>query len=115
MRPFNVRNTVYENQMYRRGLFTGNMQVVMMTLNMGEDIPQERHRSDQYIRVEFGTADVTVNNRSYRMHRGDAIMIPGNSDHYIRNAGRSPLKMLVIYSHPEHARHVMQRNQPRAN
>ena len=50
----NIEQDTLENKDYRRVLYTGrNMQLVLMTLQPGEEIGLETHdEHDQFIRVE---------------------------------------------------------------
>ena len=56
----NIEQDTLENKDYRRVLYTGrNMQLVLMTLQPGEEIGLETHdEHDQFIRVEAGTGAV---------------------------------------------------------
>ena len=58
----NIEQDTLENKDYRRVLYTGrNMQLVLMTLQPGEEIGLEIHEEhDQFIRVEAGTGVVLL-------------------------------------------------------
>ncbi len=48
----NIEKTTKENTDYRRVLYTGkNSQLVVMSLNPGEEIGEETHELDQFIRI----------------------------------------------------------------
>ena len=53
----NIEEDTLENEDYRRVLFTGkNLQLVLMTVQPGEEIGLETHEEhDQFIRIEAGT------------------------------------------------------------
>lgn len=61
-----------ENTDYRRVLHTGNhLQLVVMTLQAGQDIGLETHDDgDQFVRVESGTATVTIGDEEHRLEAG---------------------------------------------
>ena len=51
----NIEKTTKENTDYRRVLYTAkNCQLVVMSLKPGEEIGNEVHHLDQFIRVEEG-------------------------------------------------------------
>lgn len=75
----------------------------MMSINVNENIPNEIHDVDQFIRIENGNALVIINNKDkYELKDGDIIMIPKQTYHEIKNIGKNKLKLYTIYSPPEH-------------
>ncbi len=51
-----IENLAIRNQSFRKVLFTANdTQLVLMTLKAGEEIGEEVHNLDQFIRVEEAT------------------------------------------------------------
>lgn len=49
----NIEKAANENNYFRKILYTAkNMQLVLMNLNPGEDIGEEIHQLDQFIRIE---------------------------------------------------------------
>lgn len=93
-----------ENTDYRRVLFTGDrMQLVVMTLQPGQDIGLETHGEvDQFVRVEAGTALVTIGEEQHRLEPGSVAILPAGSPHNVANAGSEPLHIYTIYAPPEH-------------
>lgn len=100
----NIEKETVENTDYRRVLFTGkNMQLVVMSLKQGEDIPSEVHDDiDQFIRVEEGNAYVKVGDEEFSLKDDDVVIIPAGKEHYVKNTGDKDLKLYTIYSPPEH-------------
>jgi len=100
-----IEKDTLENVYYRKVLFTGEkMQLVVMSLKPGEDIPLEVHNGiDQFIRVEEGEALVKVAGEEFNLTDDDIIIIPAGNEHYVKNtsAGKD-LKIYVIYATPEH-------------
>jgi len=101
----NIEEETLNNSFYRKVLFTGDkMQLVVMSLKEGEDIPLEVHKEiDQFIRVEKGKAEVTVDGEKFELSDDDVIIIPSGSEHRVCNVGDSDLKVYTIYSPPEHS------------
>jgi len=101
----NIERDTLENADYRRVLFTGrNMQLVLMTLQPGEEIGRETHdEHDQFIRVESGTGKVILGHEEHRLEDGVAVVIPAGVEHNVVNTSRSePLRLYTLYGPPEH-------------
>ena len=94
------------NEDFRRVLFTGpNMQLVLMTLQPGEDIGLETHdEHDQFIRIEAGSGVARLNRKETRLEDGSIVVIPAGVEHNIVNTSADkPLRLYTLYSPPEHA------------
>jgi mannose-6-phosphate isomerase-like protein (cupin superfamily) len=100
----NIERATLENEDYRRVLFTTpHLQLVLMTLREGEEIGSETHpEGDQFVRVEAGTGMVVLNGEQHPMEDGSVVVIPAGVEHNVVNTGRSPLRLYVLYSPPEH-------------
>lgn len=82
-----------------------------MSLLEHEDIPLEKHRGVQFIRVEKGRGIARVGSRRCQLKEGTALLIPENTRHYIK-ASRGGLKLYTLYCPPEHPRGLRQKRQP---
>jgi mannose-6-phosphate isomerase-like protein (cupin superfamily) len=100
----NIEKETKENTDYRRVLYTGRYtQLVVMSINPGDEIGNEVHGLDQFIRIEEGRANVILNNTDeYELKDDYAIVIPANTWHNIINTGDKQLKLYTLYSPPEH-------------
>ncbi len=102
----NIEKETIENENYRKVLHTGEkMQLVVMSLNVGEDIPLEVHNHiDQFIRIEHGEALVIIDEEKFNLADDDVIIIPAGKKHYVKNSSQEKkLKLYSIYATPEHA------------
>lgn len=92
------------NADFRRVLYTGkHLQLVLMSLDPGEDIGEETHRDvDQFFRIEEGRGEVVIEGRRSRVESDDAILVPAGAKHNIVNTGKEPLRFYTIYGPPEH-------------
>jgi len=103
---FDIEKATLENTEYRKILYTGKMQLVLMSIPVGEDIELEVHPDvDQFLRVEAGQGKVTFGkneNTSYEIRDGSAVIVKRNTYHHVINTGNEPLKLYTIYSPPEH-------------
>lgn len=101
----NIESKTLENPNYREVLYTGpNVQLVVMTLQPGEEIGLERHAEhDQFIRVEAGTGEVLLDGERHPLGDGTAVVIPAGTEHNVVNTSRSvPLRLYTLYAPPEH-------------
>ena len=111
------------NSTFRTVLFTGtNLQLTVMSLEPGEEIGLEMHdHRDQFIRVEDGTATVTLGPRQDKIditHQlaGDwAVIVPGGTWHNVINTGETPLRLYSLYAPPEHADGVIHHTKAEAD
>ena len=77
------------NSDFRRVLYTGkNLQLVLMTLQPGEEIGAEVHEDrDQFFRFEEGTGEVDIDDNTYRVKDGSGVIVPAGARHNVRNTG----------------------------
>lgn len=100
----NIEDDTLANQDYRRVLFTGrNTQLVLMTLQPGDEIGLEIHEEhDQFIRVEAGMGEVSLDGEKHTLSDGVAVVIPAGVEHNVVNTADEPLRLYTLYSPPEH-------------
>lgn len=99
----NIEETTKENTDYRRVLYTSKQsQLVVMSIDPGDDIGLETHDLDQFIRVEDGEAAVILNGEEHVLTDDFAVVIPAGVEHNVVNRGTEPLKFYSVYSPPEH-------------
>lgn len=99
----NIERATLDNPYYRHVLFTTDtMQLVVMKLNPGQNIPMETHQGTQFVRIEQGKALVQIEKKRFYLTDDQIIMIPPGVQHYFENAGQIPLSLYSIYSPPEH-------------
>lgn len=100
----NIEQDTLSNNNFRKVLYTAkNMQLVLMTLQPGEDIGEEVHPdNDQFFRIEEGNGLCIINDNDYEISDDDVVIIPQGSNHNIINTGKKPLRMYTIYAPPHH-------------
>jgi mannose-6-phosphate isomerase-like protein (cupin superfamily) len=100
----NIEDATVENGHYRKELFTGkNSQLVLMSLEPGDEIGTEVHELDQFIRFEAGTGKVVLGGEEHDVYDGMAVVIPAGTKHNVINtSSQEALKLYSIYSPPEH-------------
>ncbi|OGY91404.1 MAG: cupin [Candidatus Komeilibacteria bacterium RIFCSPLOWO2_02_FULL_48_11] len=88
---------------FRRVLYTAkNIQLVIMSLQSNEDIGEEVHTLDQFLRVEAGQGQAVLDGVEHAISDGFAILVPAGAKHNIINTGTEPMKLYTLYSPPEH-------------
>lgn len=99
-----IEKLTEENDDFRKVLYTGkHMQLVLMTLQPGEDIGLEVHEGhDQFFRIEEGEGEVIIDGTTTSIEDDDAIIVPAGAEHNVINTGDEPLRLYTIYSPPEH-------------
>ncbi|MFD0681128.1 MULTISPECIES: cupin domain-containing protein [unclassified Paenibacillus] len=105
-----INKATQQNNTFRTAIWTGNnLQVVVMSINVGEDIGLEVHPTvDQFLRIEVGQGVVRMGpskdnlNFEKRVYDNYAIMVPAGTWHNVINTGNIPLKLYTIYAPPQH-------------
>ena len=106
----NIETQTSGNCDFRRVLYTGqHLQLVLMTLQPGEEIGSEVHEDrDQFFRFEEGRGQVDIDDNSYEVEDGSGVIVPSGARHNVRNSGDKPLKLYTLYGPPEHKDGVVQ-------
>jgi len=112
----NIEKDTIENNNFRKVLYTGkNSQLVLMSLEPKEDIGEEIHTLDQFIRVEAGSGLAILDGVEHQISDGSAIVIPAGANHNIVNTSDTEkLKLYTIYSPPEHQDGVVRKTKQEA-
>ena len=105
------------NSDFRRVLYTGkNLQLVLMSLPTGCDIGAEVHEDrDQFFRFEEGRGQVDIDDNTYDVVDGSAVIVPAGARHNVRNTGDGPLKLYTLYGPPEHKDGIVQSTKEEAD
>jgi len=113
----NIERETLGNEDFRRVLYTGeHLQLVLMTLQPGEEIGSEVHADrDQFFRIEEGVGAVDINGVENRVEDDFAVIVPAGARHNVRNTGGSPLRFYTLYGPPEHKDGVTQATKAEAD
>jgi mannose-6-phosphate isomerase-like protein (cupin superfamily) len=100
----NIEQLTLENTYFRRVLYTAKqLQLVLMTLQPGEEIGEEVHEDrDQFFRVEAGSGEIWIDDVRTPVSADMAMIVPAGAKHNVKNTGSEPLKLYTIYGPPEH-------------
>ena len=105
------------NSDFRRVLYTGHhLQLVLMTLQPGEEIGAEVHEDrDQFFRIEEGSGVVDIDGVRNAVEDDFAVIVPAGARHNVRNTGDGPLQLYTIYAPPEHKDGIVQATKAEAD
>lgn len=99
----NIEEETISNEDYRRVLYTAkNSQLVLMNIKPGEEIGEEVHTLDQFLRFEQGTGKAILNDIESEVKDGTAVVVPAGVKHNFINTGEIDLKLYTIYSPSQH-------------
>ncbi|OGZ70262.1 MAG: cupin [Candidatus Staskawiczbacteria bacterium RIFCSPLOWO2_01_FULL_33_9] len=112
----NIEKLSLENENFRKVLYTAkNSQLVLMSLKPGEEIGEEVHQLDQFIRCEAGVGKAILNGVEHEISDGFAVVVPAGASHNIINTSTDkPLKLYTLYSPPNHKDGVIQKTKEEA-
>jgi mannose-6-phosphate isomerase-like protein (cupin superfamily) len=105
----NIEKETLENDNFRKVLYTApHSQLVLMSLLPKEEIGEEVHTLDQFIRLEKGQGRAILDGITYDIADGSAIVIPAGTTHNIINDSETEkMKLYTIYSPAEHRDQVV--------
>jgi mannose-6-phosphate isomerase-like protein (cupin superfamily) len=101
----NIEKLTVANENFRKVLYTGeHCQIVLMSLLPGEEIGMEvHHDNDQFFRFDKGVGKVIINDTTYEVSDGDAVIVPAGAMHnVICTSETESLKLYTIYSPAHH-------------
>jgi mannose-6-phosphate isomerase-like protein (cupin superfamily) len=112
----NIEEATVANEDFRRVLYTGkNLQLVLMTLQPGEEIGEEVHEDiDQFFRVEEGSGTIYIDGNASQIEDDFAAIVPAGARHNVVNSGSEPLKLYTLYGPPEHKHGTVHKDKDQA-
>ncbi len=111
----NIETETKANENFRKVLFTGpKMQLVVMMLKPSEEIGMEVHEgSDQFFRIEEGSAKCILNGEESILEVNDVLIVPAGTNHnIINNSSTASCKLYTIYAPPTHADGTVNKDKP---
>ena len=74
-----------------------------MSLLPREEIGEEVHGLDQFLRIEKGTGEAVLDGVTHAISDGFAIIVPAGTRHNIINiSSTETMKLYTVYSPPDH-------------
>ena len=89
---------------FRKVVITGDkMQVVVMTIQPGEEIGAETHEGhDQVLLFVDGEGEAVLDGVTSTVSAGDLSFVHAGVHHNFINTGSEPLRIVTAYAPPEH-------------
>ena len=112
----NIEKLSLENENFRRVLYTAqHSQLVLMSLKPREDIGEEIHHLDQFIRCESGEGIAVLDGVEHTISNGFVVVVPSGAKHNIINTSLDKsLKLYTLYSPPNHRDGVIHQTKAQA-
>jgi mannose-6-phosphate isomerase-like protein (cupin superfamily) len=106
-----------ENDDFRHEVATTERsQVVVMTIPPGGEIGEEVHeRIDQLLLFVEGEAEAIVGDERRRVGPDELVLVPGGTRHNFVNIGEFPLRLVTVYTPPEHPPGTVHRTKEEAD
>jgi len=100
----NIEQETVNNENFRKVLFTApHSQLVVMSLKVGEDIGEEVHEVDQFLRIEEGEGKTILDGVETAIAQGFAVVVPAGVKHNIINTSPDKeMKIYTVYSPAQH-------------
>lgn len=105
-----IEKTTLENSNFRTTLWTGKkLQLTVMSIPVGGEIGLEQHHGiDQFLRIEQGKGLCQMGDAAdsltfeKEVKDDDAILVPADKWHNVKNIGDVPLRLYTLYADPDH-------------
>lgn len=112
----NIEEESLENGHFRKVLYTArNSQLVVMSIPPNQDIGEEIHDLDQFIRCESGKGRAVLDGAEHDISDGWAVLVPAGTRHNIVNTSPDKsLKLYTLYAPPEHRDDVVHETKAQA-
>ncbi|MFD1949886.1 cupin domain-containing protein [Sphingomonas arantia] len=91
-----TKNTLYQKEVY----LDDNIQIVMMSIEPGDDIGAETHEADQTTFFVSGEGQAVLDGSKTKVTGNHVVVIPQGVEHNIINKGDEPLKLFTVYAPP---------------
>ena len=99
----NIEALSLQNENFRKVLYTSKHgQLVLMSLKPGEDIGEEVHDVDQFLRIEKGAGKAIIDGVEHELAEGSAVVVPAGAKHNIVNGEGDVMKLYSLYMPPHH-------------
>jgi mannose-6-phosphate isomerase-like protein (cupin superfamily) len=110
----NIEKETSDNNNYRKVIYTTcGMQLVLMSINPGDEIGMEVHEYiDQFFRIEKGQLCAIVGDKNIELGDGSILIVPRGTKHNIKNNGTEVAKLYSIYTPPNHPKDTIHATKP---
>lgn len=100
----NIVELVKENRFFRQEIATNpHSQLVLMSVEPGDDIGDETHDVDQVLFFVSGSGEAVLDQKRSPIAANSLVLVPAGTRHNFINTGDTPLKLFSVYAPAEHA------------
>lgn len=111
----NIVQATQSNAYFRKELYTTDRsQVVVMSVEPGDDVGLETHDLDQVLVFVSGQGEFQIDQDRGKVAAGDVLVVPAHAEHNVVNTGSESLKLYTVYAPPEHAPGTLHRTKAEA-
>lgn len=104
-----------ENTFFRQEILTSeHSQLVLMSIEPGDDIGEEIHHVDQVLMFVAGQGEAILNGERSPVAANHLVVVPAGTTHNFRNTGTTALKLFTVYAPPEEAPGTLHRTRAEA-
>lgn len=97
-----INELTRKNNYFRKVLSTNeHSQVVLMSIEPGDDIGEETHKVDQILVFVDGEGTSVLDGKKAKVKPGVMVQVPAGTKHNFISQGETPLKLYTIYAPPE--------------
>lgn len=91
-----------KNTDFRREIFTDtHAQVVLMSIEPGDEIGEETHEVDQILMFIDGDGQAVLDGHKSKVTQNSMVVAPAGALHNFINTGDTVLKLFTVYAPPE--------------
>lgn len=91
-----------KNKNFRKVISTNkHSQVVLMSIEPGDDVGEETHKVDQILVFVEGEGTSVLDGKKAKVKPGSMVQVPAGTKHNFISQGETPLKLYTIYAPPE--------------
>jgi mannose-6-phosphate isomerase-like protein (cupin superfamily) len=91
-----------DNTDFRRVILTEkHSQIVLMSVEPGDDIGEETHKVDQVLVFVAGSGEAVLDGEKSQVAANRMVVVPAGTRHNFINTGSEPLKLYTVYAPPE--------------
>lgn len=93
-----------ENNFFRKEILTNeHSQLVLMSVEPGDEIGEESHDVDQILVFTSGNGEAILDGQRSQVAAHSLVVVPAGTLHNFVNTGTAPLKLFTVYAPPEEA------------
>lgn len=98
----NIRELATKNKNFRHVILTQkHTQLVLMSIEPGDEIGEETHEVDQVLVIVAGEGQAVLDGKKGKIGPDSLIEVPAGTKHNFINTGDESLKLYTIYGPPE--------------